>query len=137
MQLLVLVMSQETVLPSLLALFCVLSDLICVPRCPLPRDWTPQPHPLSITCLFSCAQYTVYRDIHFPNIPLTMIGIPMLSWFISKPNVDSGNAIIPSILFPVKSDGINCYLKYWGPFPMISHIILCMISSSCISGCTS
>ena len=114
----------------------MLSDLICVPRCPLPRDWTTQQHPLYITCLFSCAQYTVYRDIHFPNISLTMIGIPMLSWFISKPNVDSGNAICPSIIFPMNDYGIKDCLKYWRQSPMIIHVIPRMVSSSHMYGCS-
>ena len=34
----------------------------------------------------------------------------------------------PSILFPVNSDGIKDCLKYWCPYPMISHVIPRMVS---------
>ena len=95
--------------------------------CVLPRVWTPRPYHLSVPCLFSCVQYTVYKVFYFPGMPLTLIGMPILNCFIIKPNVGVADLICPSIIFPVNSDGIKDCLKYWIPYPMIIRVLPWMV----------
>ena len=79
----------------------------------------------------------MYWDFHFSGIIMTLIGMIMLNWFNSKSNVDVGNDICTKIIFPVNYNGIKYRLKYWRPYPMISHVIPRMDSSSFMSGCIS
>ena len=118
-------------------LFSVFSGLFFMFLWMVICDWSPHPYPISVPCFFSCYRYTLYLDFHFSGIPLNLISIPMLNWFRINPNVDVGNAIFPSIIFPVNDDVIKDCLKYFLPYPMISHVIPWMVSSSYMSGCSS
>ena len=106
--------------------------MFCVSRSPLPSDWPPQPYPLSPACMFCCGLYPMYMDLHFSGILLTLIGMHMLSWFTSKPNVDIGNTIFFRYM---NDDGIMYCLKYLRLYPMIIQLIPPMVSSSHIPGC--
>ena len=101
---------------SLPALFVCI--LVCFFVCLylLPHASPLHPHPLYVPCLFPRDLYAVYWAFCFYRILLTLVGIPMLNLFTSKPKVDVGNAVCPSILFPVIADVIKDYLKYWRPY---------------------
>ena len=86
--------------------------------------------PIPFICSLSVFLFSIYYVLSFTiyGIPLTLIGMHMLNWFTSKPNVDVENAIFPSIIFTVNADGIKYCLKYWRPSPMIIHVIPSMVS---------
>ena len=109
--------------------------MFCVSILPFRRSWPPQPYPLSPPCSFSYVRYRVYQNIHLAGIPLTLIGLPMLGRVPIKLNVDVGNTIFSSILFPVNAYVIKDFLKYSRPSPMISQVIPHVVPSSYIYGC--
>ena len=92
---------------SIPTLLYLLSGMFCVSVCPLSSAWPPRPCPLSSPCFRPGDLYTVYWDLYFYSITLTLIGIPMLSLFSRKPNVDIADAIRPSIQFTLNDDGIK------------------------------
>ena len=54
----------------------------------------------------------MYWTIHFAVILLNLIGMPMISWFSRKPNVDVGNAIFPTQLKRDKPPSEEKYHKF-------------------------
>ena len=88
------------------------SGLFCVYLWLLPCDFPPRPYSLSVPCFLSSDRFTVYCYFHFFGIPLTLIGMPMLNWFTRNTNVDFGNVIRPSVMFPVNTYVIKYCLKY-------------------------
>ena len=108
----------------------------CVSLWQLPRAWTPWPYTLSLPYLLSLVQYTMCRAIQFSVMLMTLIVMPKIIWFISKPNVDVGNAIFTSNIFPMNADCIKDWLKNWPTSLMIIQVIPRMVSSLYMSGCS-
>ena len=121
------------VLGLFLLFFCVSSGMFCVSFCPFLSAWPPRPYTFYPPYFSPYDWYPMYWALLFIGIPLTLIGMPILSWFTSKPNVDFGNTICPSIIFTVSADGVKDCLRYWSPSPMISQVTPRIVSLSYMS----